>query len=97
MIALVRCRNPFLCVDNPTRSSTSSFLHGLREGLYCALCCSGLMLSFLALGIMNAWFMIAIAALIALEKILPRPRWIVYASGAAGITAGLAIVILTVL
>jgi hypothetical protein len=45
---------------------------GVVHGVWCVGCCWGLMASLFALGVMSVPWMIAIAGLIALEKLLPR-------------------------
>jgi predicted metal-binding membrane protein len=44
---------------------------GVREGTFCVGCCWAFMAMFLALGVMNVVAMIALAAVIFLEKLLP--------------------------
>jgi predicted metal-binding membrane protein len=41
---------------------------GLHHGMYCLGCCWGLMSLMVAFGVMNLWAMVALAAVIALEK-----------------------------
>lgn len=53
---------------------------GITHGLYCLGCCWSLMLVLLLLGMMNLAWMAAIAAIIIIEKIVPRGehmRWLV--------------------
>ena len=45
---------------------------GLRHGLYCVGCCWALMAALFALGVMSIGWMVLIAAVIAIEKLLPR-------------------------
>jgi predicted metal-binding membrane protein len=40
--------------------------------VYCIGCCAGLMLALFALGVMSLVWMTAVAALILVEKVLPR-------------------------
>jgi predicted metal-binding membrane protein len=44
---------------------------GVVHGAWCVGCCWGLMAALFALGVMSLTWMIAIAGLIALEKLLP--------------------------
>src|SRR5262249_20163905 len=46
-------------------------LMGLEHGGWCVGCCWGLMAALFALGVMSIGWMVLIAALIALEKLLP--------------------------
>lgn len=64
-----------------TDDALASFSEGLRQGLSCALCCAGSMAALVALGAMNLFVMLAVAAVIALEKLLPQPKPVVYGVG----------------
>src|SRR5437899_1015572 len=55
---------------------------GAHHGLYCAGCCASLMVVLLVVGVMNVGWMVALSALIYLEKVLP-------AGGRVGRLAGL--------
>jgi predicted metal-binding membrane protein len=44
---------------------------GLAYGAACIGCCAGLMAALFALGVMNLTWMVAVAALIAAERLLP--------------------------
>jgi hypothetical protein len=44
---------------------------GIEHGAWCVGCCWGLMAALFALGVMSIGWMVLIAALIALEKLLP--------------------------
>ena len=65
---------------------------GLHHGLFCAACCWGLMVIQLVLGVMSLTVMAVIAVVIALEKLVPRAKPIVWATGAAAIVAGLILI-----
>lgn len=91
-IGLNHCRDPLACLTSENRVDLGAALsHGLHQGLYCAICCSGLMLALLALGAMNPFVMFAIAVIIALEKLLPNPQPIVRLSGVVAIIGGILI------
>jgi predicted metal-binding membrane protein len=90
MTALRQCR----CTDASLvalahRKSFAAWRHGLSQGVSCTVCCSGLMLTLLALGTMNLTVMTIVAGLIAMEKLLPKPEVIVRISGIAAVGAGL--------
>jgi predicted metal-binding membrane protein len=55
---------------------------GARHGAWCVGCCAGLMASLFALGVMSLLWMGVIAALIGVEKTLPRGRAATYATAA---------------
>jgi len=90
---LLHCRDPLSVVAHHLGGGWRGAVRlGLHHGAFCAACCWGLMLIQLALGVMNLWVMIAVAAAIAAEKLLPRgvllARWI----GAAAIVGGAAVI-----
>ena len=69
---LRRCRSPmgFLLTSwRPGR--TGALKMGMEHGGWCVGCCWGLMAALFALGVMSIGWMVMIAALIAIEKLLP--------------------------
>ena len=46
---------------------------GIEHGAWCVGCCWGLMLTLFAVGVMSITWTVVIAALIAVEKLLPWP------------------------
>src|SRR5947199_313965 len=46
---------------------------GIRLGIHCVLCCSGLIAVLLVLGVMNLAVMLVISAAITIERLAPRP------------------------
>ena len=89
LVGLLHCRSPFgcNCVD-PEREE--NFLLGCRQGAACCLCCIAPMMVLLVLGMMNPLVIVGVAAVIAAEKILPRPEITVRLVGVAVIFAGVA-------
>jgi predicted metal-binding membrane protein len=72
---LSRCRSPLDFVLHNWRDGNAGALRmGIIHGAWCVGCCWALMASLFALGVMSIPWMIAIAALIALEKLLPQKR-----------------------
>ena len=69
---LRHCRAPlgFLLRGGPGRAG--AVRTGLGHGAYCVGCCAGLMLALFALGVMSLVWMIGVAAVILVEKVLPR-------------------------
>jgi predicted metal-binding membrane protein len=70
---LRRCRSPLDFVlahwlDGPAGALRMGVIHGA----WCVGCCWGLMGALFALGLMSLTWMVAIAGLIAIEKLLPR-------------------------
>jgi predicted metal-binding membrane protein len=70
---LRRCRGPLDFVLTHWRDGPSGALRmGVLHGAWCVGCCWGLMAALFALGVMSLTWMVAIAGLIAVEKLLPR-------------------------
>jgi len=97
---LTQCRNLLIYApyrrrrkDLPVRilktdGARESFAEGLRQGWSCALCCAGSMAILVALGAMNFYVMLGVAVVIALEKLLPQPRPVVYGVGGLSMVGG---------
>ncbi|HEV3071991.1 MAG TPA: DUF2182 domain-containing protein [Solirubrobacteraceae bacterium] len=70
---LRRCRSPLDFVLTHWHDGPSGALRmGVVHGAWCVGCCWGLMAALFALGVMSLTWMVAIACLIALEKLLPH-------------------------
>jgi predicted metal-binding membrane protein len=90
---LSRCRTPLgLMLSSRRRGRLGGFGLGLSSGAWCAGCCWGLMASLFALGVMSIAWAALVAALVALEKILPWRRIATWGAGA--LLAGLGILML---
>jgi predicted metal-binding membrane protein len=71
-VCLRHCRSPFTFLLMHWRSGRIGALRmGVVHGGWCVGCCWGLMAALFALGVMSIGWMVMIAALIALEKLLP--------------------------
>jgi predicted metal-binding membrane protein len=69
---LTRCRGPVMFVMENWRPGTLGAVRlGVVHGAWCVGCCWGLMAALFALGVMSIGWMLFIAALIAVEKLLP--------------------------
>jgi predicted metal-binding membrane protein len=89
---LARCRTPFSFITkhwhgpNPFRNA---FLLGLDHGMFCVGCCWAMMLLMFVVGTGNVGWMLALGALMALEKntgwgaVLSRPLGAALLAGAA--------------
>ena len=74
-ICLTKCRDPFAFVLTAWRPGRGGALRmGIEHGAWCVGCCWALMASLIALGVMSVGWMAFVAALIALEKLLPWRR-----------------------
>jgi predicted metal-binding membrane protein len=84
---LRRCRSPVLCGSEDQPQSVGAIWRlGLRNGVSCLGCCSALMCLLFVGGLMNPFWIVAIALWVFVEKILPqgdRVSWL----GAAGLVA----------
>jgi predicted metal-binding membrane protein len=89
---LRRCRGPLQFLSQAWRDGPiGAFRMGVEHGGWCVGCCWALMGALFALGIMSMGWMVFVAALIAIEKLLP---WKVPANRTiATVLAGLAVAV----
>jgi predicted metal-binding membrane protein len=87
---LSHCRSPltFILSRGGFRGDAGSFSIGWRHGLYCVGCCWALVALLFVLGIMNLFWIAALAILVLLEKVIPSGRIIARIVGIAFIAAG---------
>jgi len=94
MACLSHCRDPLhFCAAHLDGGAAGGWRLGLHHGAFCAACCWGLMLIQLVLGVMNLIVMVIVAAVIALEKLVPRAQFIVWVTGGVAIAAGLVLIV----
>jgi predicted metal-binding membrane protein len=48
---------------------------GMRHGLFCVLCCAGLMVLLFAVAVMDLRWVAGLAILVTAEKLLPHPKF----------------------
>ena len=87
---LTHCRNPISYLlarwhDGPM----GGFRVGLGHGLFCVGCCWALMATALAVGVMNLWWMAALAGVAFVEQVVPHGDRLRIPLGVALIGAGL--------
>lgn len=71
---LRRCRGPLDFLTERWRNGIGgALILGVEHGAWCIGCCWALMAALFALGVMSIGWMAFVAALIALEKLLPAP------------------------
>jgi predicted metal-binding membrane protein len=71
-VCLRRCRSPMAFLLTAWRPGRIGALQmGVEHGAWCVGCCWGLMAALFALGVMSIGWMVLVAALIAIEKLLP--------------------------
>src|SRR5919204_5214426 len=69
---LRKCRSPMAFLFGWWRDGSFVALRlGMEHGAWCVGCCWGLMAALFALGVMSIGWMVFVAALIAIEKLLP--------------------------
>lgn len=91
---LDRCRAPAGFVVQHWRGGDpvrQSFTIGAHHGLYCVGCCWALMLLMFAVGTGNIGWMLALGAVMAIEKNHPKGRWLSAPLGVGLIAWGTAI------
>jgi len=83
------------CREIPGRGRTlpadarTAWRHGLRLGLHCSQCCSGLIAILLVIGVMDLRAMAVVAAAITVERLAPGGERVARAVGAVVVGAGL--------
>ena len=88
---LRQCRAPAQFISRHWRPGWSGALRlGLLHGAYCVGCCWLLMALLFVGGVMNLLYVVAIALLVAIEKLAPRGKWIGQVTGLALIFWGAA-------
>jgi predicted metal-binding membrane protein len=95
-MCLDKCRSPRSFVMEHwrgRRERTQSLLLGVHHGIFCVGCCWALMLLMFAVGTGNLGWMLALAAVMAIEKNLPWGRELGRPLGAALIGWGFLIVL----
>jgi predicted metal-binding membrane protein len=79
---LLRCRSPLGFFLTEWREGARGALYmGLRHGTYCVGCCWLLMALLFVVGVMNLWWVAAIAAFVLIEKITAAGPSIARATG----------------
>jgi predicted metal-binding membrane protein len=74
-VCLRKCRSPLMFVLTSWEPGRLGALRmGIKHGGWCVGCCWALMAALFALGVMSVGWMVFIAALIAIEKLLPWKR-----------------------
>ncbi|MBE9636291.1 DUF2182 domain-containing protein [Salipiger mangrovisoli] len=90
---LVHCRSPMHYLSKHQKPGIGgAFRMGLEHGVYCLGCCWGLMALLFVGGIMNLYWIVGLAAFVAIEKLLPFGRGFSKAAGAALILWGIYVV-----
>jgi predicted metal-binding membrane protein len=90
---LRHCRTPVEFLSRHWRPGTGGALRlGAAHGLYCVGCCVMLMALLLVGGIMNLFWIAAIAIVVLVEKLAPAGRYVARITGAALVACGLYVI-----
>jgi predicted metal-binding membrane protein len=88
-VCLSKCRSPLGFLLGSWRGGVSGALQmGAKHGAWCVGCCWALMAALFALGVMSIAWMAFVAALIAVEKILPWRRVAIWGTAAVLLVLG---------
>src|SRR5947208_14543868 len=83
-VCLKHCRSPLaLVLGHWHEGRLGAVRMGAEHGGWCVGCCGGLMLALFALGVMSISWMVIVAAVIFVEKVLPRGDRLTYPIGIA--------------
>lgn len=91
---LDKCRSPFGFITEHWRGDrerVQSFVLGAHHGVFCVGCCWSLMMLMFAVGVGNVGWMLALGALMAVEKNMPWGRRISAPLGVGLIAAGVGV------
>ena len=91
-VCLAKCQSPFLFIQQHggfRHDIPGSLLLGMRHGAYCVGCCWVLMALLFVGGVMNVFWMAALAVLILLEKATPIGRLVGRLAGSGVLFIGL--------
>jgi predicted metal-binding membrane protein len=87
---LTQCRSPLGFIMTEWRDGAwGALVMGLRHGSYCVGCCWGLMALLFVAGVMNLLWVAVIAAVVLVEKVLPRGEVVGRLAGGVLVLAGL--------
>lgn len=91
---LAQCRAPAVFLTRHWRpGATGAFRLGLLHGAYCVGCCWLLMALLFVGGVMNPWWIVALALAVLAEKYLPGGRWLGQAAGVVLVAWGVALLV----
>jgi predicted metal-binding membrane protein len=70
---LSHCQSPLEFLTRHWREGfAGAFTMGLRHGMFCIGCCWAMMALLFVVGVMNVWWIAALAAFVLIEKLAPR-------------------------
>ena len=87
---LTHCRSPLsYFLARWKKGPAGGFRMGLNHGVYCVGCCWAMMATTLAVGVMNYWWMAALAGIALLEQTAPHGHKLRVPIGIALVSAGI--------
>ncbi len=94
-VCLRHCRSPLaqLLHYGNTKGPLRDLKVAVHHAGFCLGCCWALMVLFVAFGVMNVWFMFALAALVVLEKVWRHGEQLGRAAGVAFLVLALSIAV----
>lgn len=93
-LCLTHCRSPLGWLSAEWREGPrGAFVMGARHGTFCLGCCWALMTVLFVVGVMNLLWIVGLAALVLVEKVVPQGRVIGKAAGIALIVWGVVLVV----
>lgn len=91
---LGKCRSPLGLLLGSWRDGPAGAVRmGARNGFWCLGCCWALMAALFALGVMSVVWMALVAALITVEKTVPRPRVATLGTSALLLALGILLIV----
>ncbi len=88
---LAHCRSPLAFLQREWRGgAVGGFRSGLAHGVHCVGCCAGLMLVLFVVGLMNLGWMVLLAAVFFVEKVVPHGPLAGKVAGVALVVSGVA-------
>jgi predicted metal-binding membrane protein len=85
---LTYCRSTHGFILSEWRDGTfGAIVMGIRHGLFCLLCCAGLMFLLFAVAVMDLRWVAGLAIVVTAEKLLPHPKFWRVAIGVTLLTA----------
>jgi predicted metal-binding membrane protein len=86
---LACCREVSICPHPASTDARSAFRCGIRLGIHCSYCCTGLTAILLAVGVMDVRAMTVLTVAITLERLLPFGVRVAHAIGVIAVGVGL--------
>jgi predicted metal-binding membrane protein len=82
------CRTGAGCRGAPASNAAAAWRHGWHLGVQCSLCCTGLMLALVTVGMMNLVATAAVTLVISAERLAPVPLRVARIAGVTIVMLG---------